>query len=57
MEKNGKGMTPLELESLQEVYDVVLWQDDNGPTMVTDMNGVDWFIGLYCGELSKRKAR
>lgn len=54
MEANGKGMTESDLVAIPEVYDVVLWQDDDGPTTVTDQEGTRWFIGLYNGRLSKR---
>ena len=56
MEANGKGMTELELRELTEVKDVVLWQDNDGPTTVIDSQGTGWFIGMYNGRLCKRVA-
>lgn len=54
MEANGKGITELELSELPEV-DLVLWQDYEGPTTVTDSQGIVWFIGLHDGKLCKRR--
>lgn len=56
MEANGKGIIELELENLPEVKNVVLWQDEEGPTTVIDSRGMVWFIGLYDGKLCKRKS-
>jgi hypothetical protein len=37
----------------------LLWQpSDTGPVLVTDCNGVDWFVGeLRDGTMAKREAR
>lgn len=56
MESNGKGMTQEDLENLPEEDSKVLWQDDDGPTTITDKLGQVWFIGLYQGKLCKQKA-
>lgn len=39
-------MTEQELMDLPVVEDLVLWQDDDGPTTVTDSQGRSWFIGI-----------
>jgi hypothetical protein len=54
MEANGKDITQAELENLPEM-DIVLWQDDDGPTTVIDSNGQAWFIGMQKGQLCKRR--
>jgi hypothetical protein len=56
MEANGKGITESELANLPEVENVVLWQDDDGPTTVTDSQGIGWFIGIYDGKFCKRRS-
>lgn len=56
MEKNGKGMTEQELSAIPEVSDVVLWQDEDGPTTVMDLQGVVWFVGMYQKRLCKCRA-
>ena len=56
MEPNGIGMTQTDLEKLPEVFGVVLWQDDEGPTTVIDSQGRGWFIGMYKGKLCKCKS-
>jgi len=48
-------MTEKELKELPEV-NVVLWQDDDSPTTVTDFQGRTWFIGTHKGRLCKRRA-
>lgn len=53
VEPNGKGITEQELRELPEVKDFVLWQEEDGPTTVTDSQGDTWFIGFYDGKLSK----
>ncbi len=57
MEANGKGITETELTDLPEVENVILWQDSDGPTTVTDSQGRIWFIGFYEGKLCKRRSR
>jgi hypothetical protein len=57
MESNGKGMMEQDLRELPEVENVVLWQDDDGPTSVIDAQGRAWMIGLYQGMLCKRRVR
>lgn len=52
MEQNGKGMTEQELMALPKV-NAVLWQDDDGPTSVTDSQGRSWMIGIYQGRLCR----
>jgi len=55
MESNGAGITQQELELLSELNNVVLWQDEDGPTTVIDMNGKSWKIGTYKKNLYKQR--
>jgi len=57
MEANGKLITEQDLNQLPEDNIHVLWQDDDGPTSVIDSQERAWMIGLYNGNLVKRRTR
>ena len=55
MKKDGTGMTMTDLQQLPEVKNVCLWQNEDGPSVIIDDDGVKWVLGFYMGKLSKRR--
>lgn len=53
---NTSGITQKDLNSIPEMdKPVALWQEEDQPTSVTDLDGVAWMIGKYEGVTYKRR--